>query len=204
MVIHVQKNNGEPTESGIRSSGLAEENAWNPQEGGIMTKHWKQIMIMWIAVAVAIWVASGWSQQTQTPPTPGNTVTIEGAITTTPTVPPQGPPSFLVKTSEGKEYLVMYGPFFAWSSEGFNPKAGDKVSVSGTIWGEMGGKPMIHSSTITLAGKTFSAPSGPGMWGRGPGMWGRGPGMMMGGRGPGGPMMGYSAPGYGCPMWNRW
>ena len=161
-----------------------------------MTKHWKQIMIMWIAVAVAIWVANGWSQQTQTPPTPGNTIEIEGAITTAPTVPPQGPPSFTVKTAEGKEYIVMYGSLFALSGAGFIPKAGDKVTVNGTTGGEMGGKTMLYSSTITLAGKTISAPSGPGMMG------GRGPGMM-GGRGPGGPMMGNSTQGYWCPMWNR-
>jgi hypothetical protein len=113
----------------------------------------------WALLAMAVWVVAATSQQTSGP-AQGPSVKIEGEITSLSMTAP-GPPSLTVKNAEGVEYLVHFGPLRMLRNQGFSPKVGDSVTVNGFFCCEVEGKQMIHSSEITLGGKTYAMPMTP-------------------------------------------
>ena len=176
-----------------------------------MTRYCKPIL--GIAVATAIGLAVGWAQQTTPSPEPGSVLKIEGEVTNVSIMPLQGPPALMLKTTDGTEYVVRFGPIRNLRREGFNPKVGDKVAVTGTICCEIDEMTVIDSSEITIAGKTFRTPLGSSGW-QGPRMGPGRRGPMMGPGWQGGCMQGgpaggpqgcpyYNQGAQGCPYWNR-
>lgn len=111
---------------------------------------------LWALLALTAWVAAGAGQQTSGPEQ-GTPLKIEGEITSLSMTAP-GPPSLTVKNSEGVEYLVHFGPLRMLQNQGFSPKVGDAVTVSGFLCHEVENKQMVHSSEITLGGKTYTTP----------------------------------------------
>jgi len=107
-------------------------------------------------LALAAWVAVGASQQASGPEQ-GTPLKMEGEITSLSMTAP-GPPSLTVKNSEGVEYLVHFGPLRMLQSQGFNPKVGEAVTVSGFVCCEVENKQMVHSSEIILGGRTYTTP----------------------------------------------
>jgi hypothetical protein len=87
---------------------------------------------------------------------------IAGEITSLSMTAVPGPPFLTVKDSEGKEYVVHFGPLQMLQRQGFSPKVGDTITVSGFVCCELENKPMIHSNEITLGGKTYRMPMTPG------------------------------------------
>jgi len=116
---------------------------------------------VWALLALAGMAVTGWAQQTKAPE-PGSELKIEGEVTSVSLTATPGPPTLTLKATDGKEYTVHFGPLPTLQSQGFSPKVGDKITVSGTACCEMDGKTMIHSKEITLAGKTFRTPMPPG------------------------------------------
>ena len=123
---------------------------------------------VWALLALAGMAVTGWAQQTKAPE-PGSELKIEGEVTSVSLTATPGPPTLTLKATDGKEYTVHFGPLPTLQSQGFSPKVGDKITVSGTACCEMDGKTMIHSKEITLAGKTFRTPMTPQQM-MGPGM----------------------------------
>ena len=123
---------------------------------------------VWALLALAGLAVTGWAQQTKAPE-PGSELKIEGEVTSVSLTATPGPPTLTLKATDGKEYTVHFGPLPTLQSQGFSPKVGDKITVSGTACCEMDGKTMIHSKEITLAGKTFRTPMTPQQM-MGPGM----------------------------------
>lgn len=116
---------------------------------------------IWALVAIAAWVVTAAAQETKTTPEAGNTLKIEGTVTGVTLATRPGPPSLTVKDKDGKEYIVHFGPLAPLRRQGFNPKVGETVTVSGLACCEMDKKLMVHSKEITVAGKTFSTPLPP-------------------------------------------
>ena len=144
---------------------------------------------VWALLALAGMAVTGWAQQTKAPE-PGSELKIEGEVTSVSLTATPGPPTLTLKATDGKEYTVHFGPLPTLQSQGFSPKVGDKITVSGTACCEMDGKTMIHSKEITLAGKTFRTPMTPQQM--------MGPGMQSGCCGKAGSGMPGNAGG-GCP-----
>ena len=115
---------------------------------------------VWALLALAGMVVTGWAQQTKAPE-PGSELKIEGEVTSVSLTATPGPPTLTLKATDGKEYTVHFGPLRTLRRQGFSPKVGDKITVSGTACCEMDGKTMIHSKEIPLAGKTFRTPMTP-------------------------------------------
>jgi len=111
---------------------------------------------LWAALALFALGAAGTSQQT-TGTVQGTPLKIAGEITSLSMTAP-GPPSMTVKNAEGVEYLVHFGPLQMLQNQGFDPKVGDAITVSGFVCCEVENKQMIHSNEITLGGKTYSTP----------------------------------------------
>lgn len=136
-------------------------------------------------LATLAWVATGASQQTAGS-AQGSPLQIEGQITSLSLTTASGPPSMTVKTAEGVEYVVHFGPLRMLQDVGFHPKVGDSVAVSGFACSQAGNQHMVHSNAITLGGKTYSTPmTQQEMMRMGPGM-GSGSNMSCGGRMQGG------------------
>lgn len=103
-----------------------------------------------------VWVAVGTSQQA-TGQGQGAPMKVEGTITNLSLTAAPGPPFMTVKTAEGVEYTVHFGPLQMLKNQGFSPKVGDAVTVNGFAC-PAGNSQMIHSNEITLAGKTYATP----------------------------------------------
>ena len=144
---------------------------------------------VWALLALAGMAVTGWAQQTKAPE-PGSELKIEGEVTSVSLTAPPGPPTLTLKATDGKEYTVHFGPLPTLQRQGFSPKVGDKITVSGTACCEMDGKTMLHSKEITLGGKTFRTPMTPQQM--------MGPGMQSGCCGKAGSGMPGNAGG-GCP-----
>ncbi|MBI4463675.1 MAG: hypothetical protein HY647_03125 [Acidobacteria bacterium] len=118
---------------------------------------------VWTFLLAFGWIASGFAQQSQPTQKPGEPLKIEGEITEVQMKPTAGPPFLVVKTTEGEQYLVPMGPMRELDRQGFSPKVGDKVTVSGQLCCVFEGRQMLHSTEIVLGGKTYSLAVGPGM-----------------------------------------
>ena len=116
---------------------------------------------VWLLLAAVAWVATASAQETKATPEPEKTLKIEGEITSVFIPGTPGPPSLTVKDKDRKEYIVHFGPLAPLRGQGFNPKVGETITVSGTSCCEMDNKLMVHSKEITLAGKTFRTPMTP-------------------------------------------
>ena len=116
---------------------------------------------VWLLLAAVAWVATASAQETKATPEPEKTLKIEGEITSVFIPGTPGPPRLTVKDKDGKEYIVHFGPLAPLRGQGFNPKVGETITVSGTACCEMDNKLMVHSKEITLAGKTFRTPMTP-------------------------------------------
>ena len=121
-----------------------------------MSTNWKRAT--WGLVFVAIWVAASWAQQAPTAVMPGSTLKVEGTVTTLELAPPAGMPGLMMTSTDGKMYMIHLGPLNKMRPTGFNPKVGEKIAVTGTACCQAFGHVMIHSSAITLGGKTFQTP----------------------------------------------
>lgn len=121
-----------------------------------MTKYCKPIIVT--VVAVAIWVAGGWAQQTTPAPKPGSTLNIEGKVTSLDLQPAPASSVLMVTTSDGKMYMVHVGPMGNLQRQGFNPKVGDTIKATGIACCQSFGHITIHTREVTLAGKTYLTP----------------------------------------------
>ncbi|MBI4443651.1 MAG: OB-fold nucleic acid binding domain-containing protein [Acidobacteria bacterium] len=114
-----------------------------------------------ILVWVVGWNLAGYAQQGTPGPNMGEKVKVEGVVTAVQFKPGQGPPYLEVKAQDGKQYLVQLGPMQALQQQGFSPKVNDKITVSGFLCCDAGGKQMVHSTEIAWAGKTYQTPMDP-------------------------------------------
>lgn len=94
----------------------------------------------------------------QTTPEMGKPLTIEGEITALSMDTPAGPPEMMLKTADGKFFLVHFGPLRTLRVQGFSPKVGDRVTVAGTVCCDAEGMTLLHSKEIKLGEKTFKTP----------------------------------------------
>lgn len=111
---------------------------------------------VWALLALFVWVAVGTSQQA-TGQCQGAPMKVEGTITNLSLAAAPGPPFMTVKTAEGMEHTVHFGPLQILKNQGFAPKVGDAVTVNGFACPEVD-QHVIRSNEITLAGKTYATP----------------------------------------------
>lgn len=115
---------------------------------------------MWPVIVSVIWVLSGWAQNVNSLPKPGDHIAIEGELTY---IQSKGPAIFELKTAEGKQYRLQlpFGMIAELKREGFDPKVGEKIGAIGEVVCVLAGKPVIASSEITSKGKTYRMARGP-------------------------------------------
>ncbi|OFW10059.1 MAG: hypothetical protein A3G20_03580 [Acidobacteria bacterium RIFCSPLOWO2_12_FULL_59_11] len=149
-----------------------------------------------ILLWVVGWSLAGYAQQGAPGPQMGETVKAEGVVTAIQLKPAQGFPFLEVKASDGTQYTIQLDPTQAWEEQGFNPKVGDKITVSGPLCCVVAGKQVVYSAEIVWGGKSYQTPLGPAV----PSMMGYRRQWMMGGPGVPGPWGGRMGPGAGMGM----
>ena len=119
----------------------------------------KRKIPIWLLGAITVWSIGLLAQHSGH--SPGQAQKIEGEVTGLLNASTHCTPTFTLKTSEGKQYTVHLPALRDSEGKLFNPRVGERITVTGGPCCGMMGPTMIHSTEVSVAGKTYKPILGP-------------------------------------------